>query len=250
MSGRPGRRQPEEQRAERRVLAGRRDVARERLEVVEELLVLVERRARTPSRAARARSFGSSQFVVPLRLAQRLLEVAARAAAGRSATHRRASARRGTPRSGRPCRRSARASGERARPTRSCMPASAPMRARTSPARFVSCVCEARSCSGWRVEPLERGRWKLVGREREAAGVAADLVQRREAELAVERGVLDALRHHRRRSSAASARRTRRAAGERRLRAGRRVADPSGSTARRSSVLVVDGPLAGSTYVR
>ena len=41
-----------------------------------------------------------------------------------------------------------------------------------------------------------RSRWNSSGREREAVRVAADLVQRGEAEPAVERRVLDALRHH------------------------------------------------------
>ena len=46
------------------------------------------------------------------------------------------------------------------------------------------------------LEPLERCTVEVVGREGEAVGVAADLVQRREPEPAVEGGVLDALRHH------------------------------------------------------
>ena len=71
------------------------------------------------------------------------------------------------------------------------------MRARTSPARFVSCVCEASSAAWVTLEALERGAVEVVRGEREAAGVAADLVQRGEPEVAVERGVLDALRHHR-----------------------------------------------------
>ena len=44
---------------------------------------------------------------------------------------------------------------------------------------------------------LRVGGVELVDAQAEAAGVPAHLVQRGEAEVAVERGVLDALRHHR-----------------------------------------------------
>ncbi len=74
--------------------------------------------------------------------------------------------------------------------------ASATMRARTSPERFVSCVCVASRWFGKRASRSRFARWNSLDGEREAAGVAADLVQRGQAEVAVERGVLDALRHH------------------------------------------------------
>ena len=225
MSGSAGARQAEQQRAERRVLAGPRDARDERLEVVEELLVRVEVADELASRAARAprpaRSSSSLRF------------------ASRSAFSRYSSSRVGTighaPTSVCQTRYSSFGSSmppvsSRQRRTRSahssCMPASAPMRARTSPARFVSCVCEASSVRGWRSSRSSAARWNSSGREREAAGVAADLVQRGEPEPAVERGVLDALRHHRRRSSAASATTNSSSSGER---------SPSSRTTRRRS---------------
>src|SRR5881275_839357 len=45
--------------------------------------------------------------------------------------------------------------------------------------------------------PLERRAVEVRRRQREAIGVAADLVERGEPEVAIERRVLDALRHHR-----------------------------------------------------
>ena len=74
---------------------------------------------------------------------------------------------------------------------------SATMRARTSGERFVSCVYVVSRCSGNRSARSRSRAWNSSTPSAEAAGVAADLVQRGEAEVAVERRVLDALRHHR-----------------------------------------------------
>ena len=53
---------------------------------------------------------------------------------------------------------------------------------------------------------LERSRaWNVLDGEREPARIAADLVQREQADVAVEGRVLDALRHHRAASSAGTA---------------------------------------------
>ena len=79
------------------------------------------------------------------------------------------------------------------------MPASAPIRARTSalPLRVVR-RASVRSVARKPPRPLERSRaWKPSTASAEAAGIAADLVQREQPDVAVERGVLDALRHHR-----------------------------------------------------
>ena len=131
---------------------------------------------------------------VHLRLAQRLLEVALEPRRRRAATRRRASGGPGTPRSGRASRRAADAHERRPlvrirRERRS--------RARTSALRFVSCVVVASSAAAAAARGSRRGTSST--REPEAAGVAADLVQRDEPVPAVERRVLDALRVHRRR---------------------------------------------------
>ena len=76
--------------------------------------------------------------------------------------------------------------------------ASAPIRARTSPERLVSCVWVTSRLRGKRSarSRLPRG----TGRpRREPARVAADVVQGQQPRVAVERRVLDALGHHRRR---------------------------------------------------
>ena len=74
MSGTPGRGQPQQRRAERRVLAAPRDARDERLEVVEERLVLVER-AHELLDAPLVLARRLDPVRVALRLAQRLLEV-------------------------------------------------------------------------------------------------------------------------------------------------------------------------------
>ena len=79
------------------------------------------------------------------------------------------------------------------------MPASAPIRARTSPERFVSCVWVTSRPRGKR-SARDRVRGVEAGdAQPESPRVAADLVEREQADVAVEGGVLDALRRHRRR---------------------------------------------------
>ena len=82
-------------------------------------------------------------------------------------------------------------------PTRSAIPASAPIRARTSALRFESCVEPASSARGKRAARSAFARWNSVDGDPEAARVGADLVQREQPHVAVEGRVLDALRHHR-----------------------------------------------------
>ena len=150
--------------------------------------------ARTASRAARAaRSARASSC--SLRLAERLLEVRARAAAARSATRRRASARRGTPRSGRPCRRSGRARGARAPPT------ARHARERADPRADVA---GALRVVRLRREQLARVRsarssvasWKPSRPSEKRPGSPPTSFSAVEPEVAVERRVLHALRHH------------------------------------------------------
>ena len=71
------------------------------------------------------------------------------------------------------------------------------MRERTSGERFVSWVYVVSMCSGKRAARCCVRGVELVDAQPEPPGIAADLVQRGEPEVAVERGVLDALRHHR-----------------------------------------------------
>ena len=78
-----------------------RHARRERLEVVEERAVLVERARRSASRRPPSRSFAVHPVGVALGLAQRLLHVGLEALAPRSARRRRASGRGGTPPRGR-----------------------------------------------------------------------------------------------------------------------------------------------------
>ena len=70
------------------------------------------------------------------------------------------------------------------------------MRERTSGERFVSCVYVASSCSGNRAARAAFAAWNSAMLSPKRAGSAADLVERGEPEVAVERRVLDALRHH------------------------------------------------------
>ena len=51
---------------------------------------------------------------------------------------------------------------------------------------------------GQRLARSSPAAWNAFSERPKCAGIAADLVQRDEAVVAVERGVLDALRHHRR----------------------------------------------------
>ena len=111
------------------------------------------------------------------------------ARAARSGGRRSASAGRGSRRSGRapPGRSGARA---RPSPSRRSGPVSAPMRARTSAERLVSCVVETSRPRGG---ALGVGRVERGDVDAEAARVAADLVEALQAQVAVEGGVLDAL---------------------------------------------------------
>ena len=192
----PRRRQAEEQRAERRVLAGQRDVLRRTAR---------SRRGTPGSRRASGRttftrvscsSFGSIQFVVRL----------PRAAPSRG----RARAARGTighaPTSVCQTRYSSFGSSmppcQLAPAAHALAPALVHAReradARAHVARALRVVRLRREqLQRMAREALERGGVELVRADREAPGIAADLVQRREPEVAVERGVLDALRHHR-----------------------------------------------------
>ena len=63
----------------------------------------------------------------------------------------------------------------------------------------MSCVCVTSRPRGKRAARSALRAWKSSTRDPEAARVAADLVEREQPEVAVERGVLDALRRHRRR---------------------------------------------------
>ena len=80
------------------------------------------------------------------------------------------------------------------------------MRARTSALRFVSCVVPAQERAGEALGARSMfAAWNSSTESPNAPGIAADLVQREQPDVAVERRVLDALRHHRARSSAGSA---------------------------------------------
>ena len=177
------------------MLACQGHVSDEGLEVVEELLVVVERPDERPHARLVLRRSASSQLVVRLP-SRSAFSDRARAGGGTigqaptSVCHTRYSS------FGSSIPRVSSRQRRTRSPQRSGMPASAPMRARTSPARFVSCVCDARSCSGWRAKRSSAAAWNSSGPDREATRIAADLVQRREPEVAVEGGVLDALRHH------------------------------------------------------
>ena len=122
---------------------------------------------------------GSIQFVLHLRLAQRLLEVGLEPLGvdrpGADEVWRIRYASFGVAPAARSARRDARAAHSAG------IPASAPSRARTSPLRLVSCVVRREQAAR---EARARSRfaaWKPVDAQREAAGVAADLVQRDEA---------------------------------------------------------------------
>ena len=71
------------------------------------------------------------------------------------------------------------------------------MRARTSSLRLVSCVEEASIVCGQSRARAALRAWNAGTIEAEVDRVAADLVERDEAVVDVERRVLDALRHHR-----------------------------------------------------
>ena len=87
----------------------------------------------------------------------------------------------------------------RAPRTRPAIDASAPIRARTSPERLVSCVWVTSRLRGKRSARSRLAAWKSSTETREPARVAADVVQGQQPRVAVERRVLDALGHHRRR---------------------------------------------------
>ena len=79
-------------------------------------------------------------------------------------------------------------------------PASAPIRARTSPERLVSCVWVTSRLRGKRSARSRVGRVEVVDATREKrAGSPPTSFKRQQPRVAVERGVLDALGHHRRR---------------------------------------------------
>jgi hypothetical protein len=73
------------------------------------------------------------------------------------------------------------------------------MRARTSPERLVSWVWVTSRPRGERAARSALAAWKPSTERPEARRVAAHLVEREQAQVAVERGVLDALRGDRRR---------------------------------------------------
>ena len=94
---------------------------------------------------------------------------------------------------------SARASAARAPPTRPASRRAPRCRARTSPERLVSWVWVTSRLRGKRARALGVGRVEAVDASPKRARVAADVVERQQPRVAVERGVLDALGHHRRR---------------------------------------------------
>ena len=105
-------------------------------------------------------------------------------------------------RSGAPSRRSGSTISSQ-RPTAaahsSAIPASAPIRARTSPERLVSCVWLVSSARGKRACALGVGGVEACDLDAEARRVAAHVVEGEQAHVAVEGRVLDALGHDRRR---------------------------------------------------
>ena len=145
-------------------------------------------RARAP-RSARASSCSPCPRAAPSRDRRR-------AARARSAAHRRASGRRAAPRAGRRDHRAPRARRARARPT-----PRQPRRARDARAHVRRALRVVRVRRQHVQREARRPRafasWNSSTPRPKRAGSAADLVQRGQPEVAVEGGVLDALRHHR-----------------------------------------------------
>ena len=213
--GHPRRRAPQRQHPEGTAVGRGHHLGQEREERLPEARV----RGDTPGRledVVLPRRIAVHPARVALGLAQRLLEVAVEPLAARSATRRRASGRRRAPRR------------RRARPSRRCSSSSARQRRRAGASRLghareradarahvgaaLRVVRRSRpaACAGSASAALAFAAWNAVDGEPEAARVAADLVQREQPDVAVERGVLDALRHHRARRLLEAHRRTRR----------------------------------------
>ena len=188
MSGTPGRGELEERHPERHAVA----LLRQALCVLAELHV-VEQAGREALGTFLPLVILVDPVRVHLRLAQRLLQVEPEPVRRRAARRRRRSAGSGTPRSDRASPRSAAA---RRAPTRPGSAAMQARRARTS-AASLRVVGRRREQAAGRAREVRLV--EALDREREAAGVAADLVQRDEAVPAVEGRVLDALGVHGRR---------------------------------------------------